>query len=101
MGKTACSTAKKDEPQTDRHTYPGADYWPGCLGFVSIFRPPRHTWRLNSLVVSFLNLLFFHGFSHFTLSFRVRQIGEVQIYVDRQNTDHRLIFANRALTCSD
>src|SRR5215469_13486928 len=30
---------------------------------------------LKLLVVPFLNLLFFHGLSHFTLSFRVRQIG--------------------------
>jgi hypothetical protein len=30
---------------------------------------------LELLVVSFLSLLFFHGFSHFILSFRVRQIG--------------------------
>jgi hypothetical protein len=30
---------------------------------------------LKLLVVSFLYLLFFHGISHFTLRFRVRQIG--------------------------
>jgi len=29
---------------------------------------------LKLLVVSLLNLLLFHGLSHFTLSFRVRQI---------------------------
>jgi len=33
-----------------------------------------HCLALELLVVSFLNLLFLHGFSLFTLSFRVRKI---------------------------
>jgi hypothetical protein len=33
-----------------------------------------HRLALELLVVSFLNLLFLHGFSLFTLSFRVRKI---------------------------
>ncbi len=40
----------------------------------------RHCLALELLVVSFLNLLFFHGFFHFTLSFRVRQIGEGSVW---------------------
>jgi hypothetical protein len=35
-----------------------------------------HRLALELLVVSFLNLLFLHGFSLFTLSFRVRKFRE-------------------------
>src|SRR6266446_7372334 len=42
-----------------------------------------HRLALELLVVSFLNLLFLHGFSLFTLSFRVRKIrgGSVSLMI--------------------
>jgi hypothetical protein len=39
-----------------------------------------HRLALELLAVSFLNLLFLHGFSFFTLSFRVRKIRGGSIY---------------------
>jgi hypothetical protein len=51
----------------------GAPCWQAVLPLATV-NQQLHCLALELLVVSFLNLLFLHGFSLFTLSFRVRKI---------------------------
>ena len=71
------------------------------LRFCFYFPASSAYLALKLLVVSFLNLLLFHGFSliYFELPCPPNRGGSD--LCGPANTDHRLIFANRALTCSD
>src|SRR3977135_3650410 len=59
--------------------------------YLNAYVPQLHRLALKLIFVPFLNFLFFHGLSYFTLSFRVRQIGGGAVGETSARRGHRYV----------